>query len=121
MTTLEPAALAATITPDELRARLADPTLTVIDVRPIAAYNGWRLHDERRGGHVPGARAFPAAWLASVDEPEIARLLAEKGEDAIPNPEILLFHGALEEDPLDPTGPDPGAAATSGANRSTPA
>jgi thiosulfate/3-mercaptopyruvate sulfurtransferase len=79
MSILEPAAPAASITPDELRARLDDPTLTVVDVRPIAAYNGWRLGGERRGGHVPGARAFPAAWLGAVDQPEIARLLAEKG------------------------------------------
>lgn len=61
-----------------LRARLGDPTLTVVDVRPIAAYNGWRLRDELRGGHVPGAAAFPTAWLSSVDAPEVARLLAEK-------------------------------------------
>ena len=30
---------------------------------PIAAYNGWRLGAETRGGHIPGARAFPIAWL----------------------------------------------------------
>ena len=79
MSILEPAAVAASITPDELRARLDDPTVTVVDVRPIAAYNGWRLNGEARGGHVPGAKAFPAAWLGTVDQPEIARLLAEKG------------------------------------------
>ena len=79
MSILEPAALEATITTDELRRRLDDPTLTIIDVRPIAAYNGWRLAGETRGGHVPDAKAFPATWLGSVDQPEIARLLAEKG------------------------------------------
>ena len=51
------------ITTAELRDRLADPGLTVVDVRPIAAYNGWRLGAETRGGHIPGARAFPIAWL----------------------------------------------------------
>ena len=40
---------------DALRANLDDPGLTVIDVRPIAAYNGWRLGGETRGGHIPGA------------------------------------------------------------------
>jgi thiosulfate/3-mercaptopyruvate sulfurtransferase len=74
-----PTAIGPTITTAELRDRLADPTLTVVDVRPIAAYNGWRLHAEPRGGHVPGARAFPIAWLQSVDAPEIQRLLSEKG------------------------------------------
>jgi molybdopterin synthase sulfurtransferase len=72
-------ATATTITTTELRSRLADPRLTVVDVRPLAAYNGWRLHGETRGGHIPGAVAFPARWLASVDEAEIQRELVAKG------------------------------------------
>jgi thiosulfate/3-mercaptopyruvate sulfurtransferase len=67
-----------TITTDELRDRVGDPGLTIVDLRPIAAYNGWRLNGEPRGGHIPGAVAFPAAWLDSVDEAEIVRLLDEK-------------------------------------------
>jgi 3-mercaptopyruvate sulfurtransferase SseA len=71
-----------TITRDELASRLADPTLTIIDVRPLAAYNGWRLGGERTGGHIAGAVSFPAAWLDSVDELEIRRILLEKGAEA---------------------------------------
>ena len=56
------------ISTDELRRRLADPTLTIVDVRPLAAYNGWQLEGEARGGHIPGAVAFPSAWLDSVDD-----------------------------------------------------
>ena len=67
---------------DALRANLDDPELTVIDVRPIAAYNGWRLGAETRGGHVPGARAFPIAWLDAQEAAETARLLADKGATA---------------------------------------
>jgi molybdopterin synthase sulfurtransferase len=89
MTILHPAAAAATLTPDELGARLGDPTLTILDVRPIAAYNGWRLAREARGGHVPGATPFPAAWLGSVDAPEIARLLAEKG--ALAGRDVVVY------------------------------
>jgi thiosulfate/3-mercaptopyruvate sulfurtransferase len=73
-----PTAIGATITTAELRDRLSDPDLTIVDVRPLAAYNGWSLRGEPRGGHVPGARAFPTAWLTSVDAPEIQRLLTEK-------------------------------------------
>ena len=69
----------STITTAELRDRLDDATLAIVDVRPLAAYNGWSLRGEARGGHVPGARAFPSAWLRSVDEPEVARILEEKG------------------------------------------
>jgi len=66
----------------ELRDRLGDPTLTIVDARPLAAYNGWRLRGEARGGHVPGAAAFPANWLRSVDAAEVERLLRSKGVEA---------------------------------------
>jgi thiosulfate/3-mercaptopyruvate sulfurtransferase len=54
----------------------------VVDVRTLAAYNGWRRNGEARGGHVPGAVAFPAAWLDTVDAPEIERLFTAKGVTA---------------------------------------
>ena len=49
----------AAISTTELRDRLADPSLTVVDVRPLTAYNGWRLKGEARGGHIPGAVGLP--------------------------------------------------------------
>jgi molybdopterin synthase sulfurtransferase len=55
------------ISTDELAARAADPTHTVLDVRPLAAYNGWRLKGEARGGHVPGARSLPLEWTRFMD------------------------------------------------------
>ena len=67
-----------TLTPTDLRARIDDPALTVVDVRPLVAYNGWRQGDDARGGHIPDATAFPLAWLDTVDAPEIDRLLTEK-------------------------------------------
>jgi thiosulfate/3-mercaptopyruvate sulfurtransferase len=67
------------LTVGELRERLDDPTLTIVDVRRLAAFNGWRLGAETRAGHIPGATAFPLDWLRTVDEPEIALLLARKG------------------------------------------
>jgi molybdopterin synthase sulfurtransferase len=81
---------------DELRARLGDPDLTIVDVRPLAAYNGWRLRGETRGGHVPGAVAFPAAWLRSVDDPEIERLLRSKG---IETGRSIAIYGDGPDDP----------------------
>jgi 3-mercaptopyruvate sulfurtransferase SseA len=79
MSITEPVATVATVTADDLHARLDDPTTTILDVRAIAAYNGWRLGEESRGGHVPGATSFPVSWLAAVDQAETARVLAEKG------------------------------------------
>jgi thiosulfate/3-mercaptopyruvate sulfurtransferase len=68
------------ITTDELRTLLESGSDSVIvDARPLAAYNGWRLDGESRGGHIPGAISFPSPWLGSVDAPEIHRILEEKG------------------------------------------
>jgi 3-mercaptopyruvate sulfurtransferase SseA len=77
------------ITRDELHRGLADSTLTLIDVRPLAAYNGWRLNGERQGGHIAGAVPFPTAWLESVDDLEIRRLLTEKGAE--PGKSIVAY------------------------------
>jgi 3-mercaptopyruvate sulfurtransferase SseA len=74
-----PARVAETISLAQLLDGLADPRLVIVDVRQLAAYNGWRVREETRGGHIPGAAAFPAGWLARLDEAELERLLASKG------------------------------------------
>ena len=84
-----------TIDVETLRRRLGDPGLTIVDVRALAAYNGWRLGREQRGGHIPGATAFPIEWLRTVDEPEIAKLLDRKGIDAAS--EIVVYGSELED------------------------
>jgi thiosulfate/3-mercaptopyruvate sulfurtransferase len=63
----------------ELVARIGEPGLLVLDARALAAFNGWRLADEARGGHIPGAVAFPGSWLATIEPAEVATLLGEKG------------------------------------------
>src|SRR4051794_13302788 len=69
----------STITTTELRDTIGRPDLTIVDVRTLAAYNGWRRNGEARGGHVPNSVSFPAAWLGSVDAEEVDRLLSTKG------------------------------------------
>lgn len=46
-----------------LEEKLSDKQTILIDNRPIEAYNGWKLQNEKRGGHIPGAVAFPAIWF----------------------------------------------------------
>jgi molybdopterin synthase sulfurtransferase len=96
MTTIATQTSRPTLTIDELRARLDDPALTIVDVRPLAAYNGWRLGSEARGGHIPGATAFPIDWLRTVDEPEIALLLARKRVTADRD---VVVYGSRTDDP----------------------
>lgn len=43
----------------------------VLDVRPIAGYNGWRLRDENRGGHIPKAKSIPLEWTRYMDWVEV--------------------------------------------------
>jgi 3-mercaptopyruvate sulfurtransferase SseA len=57
--------------------RLVD--LTMIDVRSAAAYNGWRLKEEARGGHIRGAKHLPDPWLEVLTDEELTRILDGKG------------------------------------------
>jgi thiosulfate/3-mercaptopyruvate sulfurtransferase len=50
-----------------------DSPFHLVDVRPIDAYNGWRLRGEPRGGHVEGARSLPFKWSRYLDWLEIVR------------------------------------------------
>ena len=69
-----------TIDAATLSGRLDDPELTIVDVRPITAYNGWRLGDEPRGGHIPGAVVVPGGLARRAStRPRSTRLLAGKG------------------------------------------
>ena len=84
----------STVSTAELRSRLADRDLTIVDVRPIHAYNGWRPVEAPRGGHIPGAVVFPSAWLTSVDDAEVVRLLHSK--DIVPSREVVLYGGSSD-------------------------
>jgi 3-mercaptopyruvate sulfurtransferase SseA len=79
----------AIVSTAELRRRLNDPDLAIVDVRPLFAYNGWRANGAARGGHIPRAVAFPSAWLESLDDADLERLLQSK--DIVPSREILLY------------------------------
>jgi len=80
----------ATLSSDTVAAQLGDRDRTTVDVRPIAAYNGWRLRDEPRGGHLPGATSFPLDWFDLVDVgsylrdrgPPVSRPVTVYGYDA---------------------------------------
>ncbi len=77
------------ITTDELRARLHDPNLTIVDLRTSAAYNGWSLEGESRGGHIAGAASLPGEWLQTVDAAEITKLLVQK--HVTPDRSVVLY------------------------------
>jgi thiosulfate/3-mercaptopyruvate sulfurtransferase len=84
----------ANVATEELRRRLSDHDLTIVDVRPLYAYNGWP-NGAARGGHIPGAIAFPSSWLKSVEQAELESLLHAKG--IAPGREIVLYGAGAED------------------------
>lgn len=58
----------------------------IIDVRPVDAYNGWKIAGEERGGHIPGSKSLPAKWCKYMDWIEIVR---HKG--ITPDEELILY------------------------------
>jgi thiosulfate/3-mercaptopyruvate sulfurtransferase len=67
------------ISTQALAEQLDNPEFVVVDVREMAAFNGWQLHGEARGGHMRGAVAFPLRWTTMVGTPALQVLLASKG------------------------------------------
>ncbi|HKI44520.1 MAG TPA: rhodanese-like domain-containing protein [Balneolales bacterium] len=61
---------------NEMVERITDSDCIVVDIRPIEAYNGWKLRGETRGGHIKGAKSLPLLWTKYMDWVEV---LDEKG------------------------------------------
>lgn len=72
---------------DEMLSRAKNSEVMVVDIRPIAAFNGWKLQKEKRGGHIHGASCFPFEWTRY--EFELQELFLEKG--MVPDRSISLY------------------------------
>jgi thiosulfate/3-mercaptopyruvate sulfurtransferase len=86
-----------TITTAELAERLGNPATALIDVRPLAAYNGWPLRGETRGGHIPGAVPLPYQWTEQLAPAELKGLLKSKG---ISDEKRIIVYGYTVETSL---------------------
>jgi thiosulfate/3-mercaptopyruvate sulfurtransferase len=73
----------------ELASRLDDPGVVLIDVRPKAAFNGWRLQGEARGGHIRGAVPFPISWMGTMSPAKMEALLVSRG--AAPEKSFIVY------------------------------
>jgi 3-mercaptopyruvate sulfurtransferase SseA len=82
----------AEVTVSELTASAG---VAILDVRPIAAYNGWPVAGARRGGHIPGARPFPLSWFEALDQEQVLAALAEKG---VTRERDIVVYGHDEEE-----------------------
>ena len=79
----------------------------VLDVRPTAAYHGWSMRNEARGGHLPGAVPFPSGWFTSQTGQQVRAGLRARGvtpERAL----VLIGYDAAIPGTAGQTAPDPG-------------
>ena len=76
----------------ELQDKLSDDSWVVVDTRINDAFNGWKLDEVERGGHIKGAVDFSANWL-TVDskdkEKTLDKALETKGIEKDKN--IVLY------------------------------
>ena len=63
-----------TIATKELQDKLSDDSWVVVDTRINDAFNGWKLDEVERGGHIKGAVDFSANWL-TVDSKDKEKTL----------------------------------------------
>ena len=75
----EDALMTTSISTQALTGAIEDPTCVVVDVREMAAFNGWICHHEARGGHLRGAVAFPLEWTVVVQGPPYSASWHPKG------------------------------------------
>lgn len=80
------------ITTIELVALLDDSSTRIIDIRPVDAYNGWKLGKEERGGHIRGARSLPHKWSRYMDWIEIVR-----SKQILPEDHLVIYGYSGEE------------------------
>ena len=62
---------------DVFRAYINNKNCVMLDLRPEAAYQGWKLDGALRGGHVAGAMDFPISWLSLMDDTKLDEVLAQ--------------------------------------------
>ena len=79
----------------ELARQLQTPGLVLVDVRPMAAYNGWPLQGEVRGGHVRSAVACPLSFITTLKLLELNTLLSAKG--VTPEKTIVVYGYGAED------------------------
>ena len=85
-----------TIATKELQDKLSDDSWVVVDTRINDAFNGWKLDEVERGGHIKGAVDFSANWL-TVDskdkEKTLDKALETKGIEKDKNIVLYDAHG----------------------------
>jgi 3-mercaptopyruvate sulfurtransferase SseA len=76
----------------ELESLVGKTNVKIIDIRPVEAYNGWRMMSEARGGHIRGAKSVSSLWSRYIDWIEIIR-----SKKIVPSDTIVIYGYSSEE------------------------
>ena len=80
------------ISGEELLNLIGKPGIRIVDVRVVDAYNGWQLQNEKRGGHIKGAKNLSIKWSKYIDWIEIVR-----SKNIFPDNKIVIYGYSSEE------------------------
>jgi thiosulfate/3-mercaptopyruvate sulfurtransferase len=86
------------ISTDDLIPFLDNPDIALIDLRPPEAFNGWKLKNEARGGHIPGAISFPQTWTERFSRSRLVSVLSSKGITSKNTVILYGYRGDQESD-----------------------
>ncbi|WBW98114.1 rhodanese-like domain-containing protein [Oceanirhabdus sp. W0125-5] len=73
----------------ELKKKINEENVVLVDTREEASYLGWTLHGEERGGHIKGAVDFPTSWLDKIEDKNMIKSLEDKG--IVKDKEIIIY------------------------------
>ncbi len=80
------------VTTEQLLQKRENSRVTIIDVRPCEAYNGWRMQQEARGGHIAGSLCLPGKWTEYLDWPDIVQ-----SKNILPQNSLILYGYTVDE------------------------
>ncbi|TLX72626.1 thiosulfate sulfurtransferase [Labilibacter sediminis] len=76
----------------ELTSLILQSKTKLLDIRPIDAYNGWKMEGEQKGGHIQGAKSLPYKWTLYIDWIEIVR-----SKNILISDKIIIYGYSPEE------------------------
>lgn len=64
---------------EAFRGYINGTNVVMLDLRPEAAYMGWKIDGAVRGGHVSGALDFQLSWIPLMNDEKLDEVLTRKG------------------------------------------
>lgn len=81
---------------EEFKSFIGKADSLFLDLRPEAAYQGWKIGGAVRGGHVKGASDFPKSWISLADDSRLAEIVARKG--SMKGKTVILYGASYDDE-----------------------